>query len=184
MLVLTVARPALASRGTRGASASRRIEHVRMRLTFVSVGAWFWFASQALGQYWVRPAPEYHLSQRPVPHVAAEERTAPSPSDVVPSPAPDVVAPLPDQNLFPGSDAAKPAAGDGTWCRDRRWGRCEAGLLDSFWCPDCCPVESLGEPFKLFDGPCAEQRHVQAGGWLAQSFVWNPYSPADRFNGP
>jgi hypothetical protein len=45
-------------------------------------------------------------------------------------------------------------------------------------------VASLGEPFKLLDGPCAERRHIQAGGWLAQSFVWNPYSPADRFNGP
>src|SRR4029079_6965991 len=23
-----------------------------------------------------------------------------------------------------------------------------------------------------------------AGGWLAQSFTWNPYNPVDRFNGP
>ena len=64
----------------------------RMRMAFASVGVCLLLASPVLGQYWVRPAPEYHLAERPAPYVAAEERTAPSPSDQVVPPAPALEA--------------------------------------------------------------------------------------------
>ncbi|MFM9115982.1 MAG: outer membrane beta-barrel protein [Planctomycetota bacterium] len=50
--------------------------------------------------------------------------------------------------------------------------------------PNCTLLSDLGEPFKLFDGCFFQERRIQAGGWLAQSFTWNPYQPNDRFNGP
>jgi hypothetical protein len=44
-------------------------------------------------------------------------------------------------------------------------------------------LADLGEPWKLWE-PCCEDSPWSAGGWLAQSYTWNPYNPADRFNGP
>ena len=52
-------------------------------------------------------------------------------------------------------------------------------------CGPCCyPLADLGEAFKLFDGCFFQERNINAGGWIAQSFTWNPYQPNDRFNGP
>ncbi|MFO0869412.1 MAG: outer membrane beta-barrel protein [Pirellulales bacterium] len=52
-------------------------------------------------------------------------------------------------------------------------------------CGPCCyPLADLGEAWKIFDGCFFQERSINAGGWLAQSFTWNPYSPNDRFNGP
>lgn len=45
---------------------------------------------------------------------------------------------------------------------------------------DCCTVE----PWKLFDCPQLDCCGINIGGWIAQSFTWNPDDPADRFNGP
>lgn len=70
---------------------------------------------------------------------------------------------------------------------------CDGGCSDC--CDDCCghfgdrwpcggSLECLGEPCKLFDSCWMEERGIVAGGWLAQSYTWNPYRPADRFNGP
>jgi hypothetical protein len=53
-------------------------------------------------------------------------------------------------------------------------------LLD--W-PCCCKLEDLGEAHKLWK-PCCEDSPWSGAGWLAQGFVWNPYQPNDRFNGP
>lgn len=67
-----------------------------IRIACVSFGVCGLLASHALGQYWVRPAPEYHLSQRPSTLVAAEEPTASSPSDQVlrpPAPTEDPEVP-------------------------------------------------------------------------------------------
>lgn len=50
--------------------------------------------------------------------------------------------------------------------------------------PNCCKLADLGDPFKLFDGCWTQSRGITAGGWLAQSFTWNPQNPTDRFNGP
>lgn len=56
---------------------------------------------------------------------------------------------------------------------------CGCGLQ---W-PCGCLLSDLGEACKLWQ-PCCEDSPWSAGGWLAQSFTWNPYSPNDRFNGP
>lgn len=50
------------------------------------------------------------------------------------------------------------------------------------WPCGCC-LSDLGEACKLWK-PCCEDSPYSAGGWIAQSFVWNPYNPRDRFNGP
>jgi len=52
-------------------------------------------------------------------------------------------------------------------------------------CGPCCqPLADLGEPCKWFDGCMLQERNITAGGWVAQSYTWNPYRPADKFNGP
>jgi hypothetical protein len=62
---------------------------------------------------------------------------------------------------------------------------CCGGLLSGCGlCWPCgCALADMGEPWKLWQ-PCCEDSPWSAGGWLAQSFVWNPDDPADRFNGP
>lgn len=45
-------------------------------------------------------------------------------------------------------------------------------------------LSDLGEPRKWFGEGRLAKRGVQVGGWLAQSYTWNPYQPNDRFNGP
>jgi hypothetical protein len=44
-------------------------------------------------------------------------------------------------------------------------------------------LEDLGEPCKLWK-PCCEDSQWSGAGWLAQGYVWNPYQPDDKFNGP
>lgn len=56
--------------------------------------------------------------------------------------------------------------------------------LDSFLHPNCRKVVDLGDPFKLADRCFFKENNIQVGGWLAQSFTWNPDSPKDRYNGP
>ena len=61
-------------------------------------------------------------------------------------------------------------------------------------CDDCCGrcsrwpcgclLEDLGEAHSLNDLCFFSSRCISAGGYLAQSYVWNPYQPNDRFNGP
>jgi len=41
----------------------------------------------------------------------------------------------------------------------------------------------MGEPCRLWK-PCCEDSQWSGAGWLAQGYVWNPYQPTDRFNGP
>jgi Putative beta-barrel porin-2, OmpL-like. bbp2 len=55
---------------------------------------------------------------------------------------------------------------------------------DSFLHPNCCKVADLGDPFKVADGCFFKENNIQVGGWLAQSFTWNPDSPKDKYNGP
>jgi len=95
-----------------------------VKIVCVSVGVCSLLASHALAQYWVRPAPEYHLSQRPSPLVTADERTAPSPSDQVlrpPAPTEDPEAPSVRDLL--GYEAAASAPGR-TSCG---WNLCSEG---------------------------------------------------------
>lgn len=44
--------------------------------------------------------------------------------------------------------------------------------------------EVLDEPFRLFDMPLLNRMGVNVGGWMANSYTFNPYRPVDRFNGP
>lgn len=53
----------------------------------------------------------------------------------------------------------------------------------SIW-PCGCLLSDLGEAHSLSDRCFFSSRCITAGGYLAQSYVWNPYQPNDRFNGP
>jgi hypothetical protein len=50
--------------------------------------------------------------------------------------------------------------------------------------PCGCLLEDLGSPHSLSNRCGLKCRGIVAGGYLAQSYVWNPYQPNDRFNGP
>ncbi|MDX1945759.1 MAG: outer membrane beta-barrel protein [Pirellulaceae bacterium] len=59
-------------------------------------------------------------------------------------------------------------------------------MLDwlSRW-PCGCSLECLGEKCSLVDRFCCfKERGGVMGGWLAAGYVWNPYQPNERFNGP
>lgn len=61
--------------------------------------------------------------------------------------------------------------------------QCCDGPLGCFG-PGCCNVE-LDDPFKLGDQlHCFKKHDILVAGWIAQSYVWNPYNPSDGFNGP
>jgi hypothetical protein len=83
-----------------------------------------------------------------------------------------------DQPMAPMAAALEGPACDGS-----------ADSCDS--CDDCCrrwpcgcSLEDLGEAHSLSSRCFFESRGITAGGYIAQSFVWNPYQPNDRFNGP
>lgn len=74
-------------------------------------------------------------------------------------------------------------------------GSCCAPACDSCGgcdtCDSCCdPCDSCysdccsDEPWTLFDCECLDCHGITIGGWIAQSFAWNPDDPANRFNGP
>jgi Putative beta-barrel porin-2, OmpL-like. bbp2 len=93
------------------------------------------------------------------------------------------------------AEAAPPAAdanyGAGQGCCDS-CGGCGGGLFSHGLFGGCgcglcwpcgCKLEDLGEACKLWK-PCCEESQWSANGWLTQSYVWNPYRPNDKFNGP
>ncbi|MBC7855094.1 MAG: outer membrane beta-barrel protein [Pirellulaceae bacterium] len=100
----------------------------------------------------------------------AVDQPARSPSDqpVVPV---NQVAQGPACDVGPSCDmaAACDSCDDGCGCR--RW-------------PCGCLLEDLGEAHSLSDRCFFSSRGISAGGYVAQSFTWNPYQPNDRFNGP
>jgi len=49
--------------------------------------------------------------------------------------------------------------------------------------PCGCQLAGMGDARKLCK-PHREDSQWSTTGWIDQSFVWNPYSPGDRFNGP
>ena len=82
-----------------------------------------------------------------------------------------------------GCDAIAPSCGAPGSC-----GECDSccghGLFGcGDWWPCGCLLSDLGEAHKLWE-PCCECSQWSAGGWIAQSYTWNPYQPNDRFNGP
>src|SRR5207248_4834865 len=70
-------------------------------------------------------------------------------------------------------------------CGGNGCGDCFGGLFGGcgFCWPCGCKLADLGEACKLWK-PCCEDSQWSANGWLAQSYVWNPYQPNDKFNGP
>src|SRR5262245_7559464 len=76
-----------------------------------------------------------------------------------------------------GGEACNACSG----CCDNCCGSC----MSSFGCnwPCGCSLSDLGEACKLWKPHC-EESQWSAAGWLAQGYVWNPYRPADKFNGP
>jgi hypothetical protein len=97
-----------------------------------------------------------------------------SPSDVA-APAPAVAMPAcgaaPSCNYAPACDTGCGGCGDSCGCG---------------WCWPCgCALEDMGEAWELGGDCCHLQcRDIDIGGWIAQSYVWNPYRPEDNFNGP
>jgi len=59
----------------------------------------------------------------------------------------------------------------------------QLGPLCHMCWPCGCQLSDLGEAHKLWQ-PCCPDSQWSMNGWLAQSYTWNPYNPADRFNGP
>ncbi len=84
-----------------------------------------------------------------------------------------------DQTVTPVSGSVQAPVCDGTpvcddscdSCCYRRW-------------PCGCALEDLGEAHSLSDRCFFSSRGISAGGYIAQSYVWNPYQPVDKFNGP
>ncbi|HQU46526.1 MAG TPA: outer membrane beta-barrel protein, partial [Pirellulales bacterium] len=61
--------------------------------------------------------------------------------------------------------------------------QCCSGPLGC-WGHGCCLYE-LDKPFVLAEHmPRLKQHNIAVGGWLAQSYTWNPYNPSDGRNGP
>ncbi|HEX4143360.1 MAG TPA: outer membrane beta-barrel protein [Pirellulales bacterium] len=100
-------------------------------------------------------------------------------------------APAPDAAAAPAAEAA-PAATSCTTCNTGSSccnACCDDGCLaedlltlNGRLCPDCKP----GDPKLLLDHfPCLKKcTKVKMGGWLDQSYTWNPQNPANHFNGP
>jgi len=61
---------------------------------------------------------------------------------------------------------------------------CNSGCDTDCCGPNCFPLADLGEPNKLIDNCFLQERGISVGGWIAQSYTWNPYRPVDKFNGP
>lgn len=91
---------------------------------------------------------------------------------------------LQDPNVLPASSLSggDPACGcvSGSCCDT---GCASCGSCCGLQWPCGCALEDLGEACKLWEPPCEDSQWF-GNGWIAQSFTWNPYNPADRFNGP
>ncbi|MCY2995420.1 MAG: outer membrane beta-barrel protein [Planctomycetota bacterium] len=144
-----------------------------IRTTFAVTSVWVLLAGFVGAQGVVREAPTAQPWLSNPGYVAAGQESAqPSPSDIV-RPRPPVASPPSGE-----APAVCTSCGNSSGCSCRR------SCLDSFLCPDCCKVADLGDPFKVADGCFFKEHNIQVGGWLAQSFTWNPDSPANKYNGP
>src|SRR5262245_4486766 len=96
------------------------------------------------------------------------------------SPSDKAAAPAAQAPAYQPSCQIPASSGCDTGCNDC----CGSHLGDWLSCWPCgCKLEDLGEAHKLWQ-PCCEDSPWTAGGWLAQSYTWNPYQPNDNFNGP
>jgi hypothetical protein len=148
---------------------------MKRSFVFAVAAAWGLCAGSAWAQYpayGVQPAAldAYTYYDR------AEVQT--SPSDQPPPPIGGVpLAGAPIQGpASAGGCGAEP-------CDSCCGGGCLGGCLGCLNWPCGCLLSDLGEAHKLWT-PCCEDSPWSAGGWLAQSYTWNPYQPNDKFNGP
>ncbi|MBL8830076.1 MAG: outer membrane beta-barrel protein [Planctomycetaceae bacterium] len=59
------------------------------------------------------------------------------------------------------------------------------GLFGRCLCCEEAEEEEECEPWRLFGNGCnAKCRKAKIDGWIVGGYVWNPYRPVDRFNGP
>lgn len=118
-----------------------------IRFALVSLGVCSLLASHAWAQYWVRPAEEYRLSQRPEARVASDEPTAASPSDQTPRPP------------APTEDPAVPSVRDMIL---------EEAVVYPAARPSCGGrLCSEGEPWQLFP---ENQWGTKVGGWVQAGY--------------
>ncbi len=82
-----------------------------------------------------------------------------------------------DQPMAPAGVVQGPGCDMAAACES-----CDDGCCSRWPCG--CLLEDLGEAHSLSDRCFFSSRGIKAGGYVAQSFVWNPYQPNDRFNGP
>lgn len=60
-------------------------------------------------------------------------------------------------------------------------GCCGNGCCSNSWF-GCC---NHGDPYQLFKfSPCRQKNGWKAGGWIIQTYTWNPSNPNNGFNGP
>lgn len=96
---------------------------------------------------------------------------APAPPEAEsPSDAPAAAA----DDAEPAATAAKIEDDSAVDCDDCR-PKCKS-------CDPCCGP--MADPYKLFDSCLLDRMGTYIGGFVAQSFTWNPDNPRDRFNGP
>jgi len=105
----------------------------------------------------------------------ADEEPAVSASDVQP-------------NVAAGKGMAMPgyATGGCNQCGTCNDGCDDCGFLrGGRLCWPCgCNLADLGEAHRLLNTCRMQERGIIGAGWLAASYVWNPYQPNDKFNGP
>jgi hypothetical protein len=91
---------------------------------------------------------------------------------------------LDDGEAAPAPTAAP--SGDCTTCNSGCDTCCDSGCGCGGWdlFPCNCHVADLGDPHSIADLCFFKERNWIAGGYVAQSYVWNPYQPPDNFNGP
>lgn len=89
-----------------------------------------------------------------------------------------------------GVDGNCGCASQSCGCGGGGCGGCDCGGCDPchdglFGGPGLWPCGgTVDPPTKLFDGDWLTSRGMNLGGWVAQSYTWNPYQPVDNFNGP
>jgi hypothetical protein len=133
----------------------------------------------------------FHISDSVVEPIATDPTELTTAGTTTQTALDDYYAPASYNNLLGDSTIAGPACEAPAACgctdacdsgcgRGRGW----LGGLNCCW-PCAGDLECLGEPCLLADHfPCFTERGGVIGGWLAQSYVWNPYQPEDNFNGP
>ena len=94
----------------------------------------------------------------------------------------DEAAASPSDRPAPPPVAGDAVATDSSGCSSCGGSSCGCDTCGGVFDP-CCTID--GEQWKLFgQNECLKCRGVTIGGYIIQSYTYNPDNPADRFNGP